>query len=37
MVLVAWLPQLVLLAGLVFGAPDPGSYLADHWSTSRDS
>lgn len=32
MVLVAWLPQLVLLAGLVFGAPDPGSYLADHWS-----
>ena len=32
MVLVAWLPQLVLLAGLVFGAPNPGSYLADHWS-----
>lgn len=32
MVLVAWLPQLVLLAGLVLGAPDPGSYLADHWS-----
>ena len=32
MVLVAWLPQLVLLAGLVFGATDPGSYLADHWS-----
>ena len=32
MVLIAWLPQLVLLAGLVFGAPDPGSYLADHWS-----
>jgi ABC-2 type transport system permease protein len=32
MVLIAWLPQLVLLAGLVFGAPNPGSYLADHWS-----
>ena len=32
MVLIAWLPQLVLLAGLVLGAPDPGSYLADHWS-----
>ncbi len=32
MVLIAWLPQLVLLAGLAFGAPDPGSYLADHWS-----
>jgi ABC-2 type transport system permease protein len=32
MVLIAWLPQLVLLAGLVLGAPDPGSYLGDHWS-----
>lgn len=32
MVLIAWLPQLVLLAGLVFGATDPGSYLANHWS-----
>jgi ABC-2 type transport system permease protein len=32
MVLIAWLPQLVLLAGLVLGAPDPASYLADHWS-----
>jgi ABC-2 type transport system permease protein len=32
MVLIAWLPQLVLLSGLVLGAPDPGSYLADHWS-----
>jgi ABC-2 type transport system permease protein len=32
MVLIAWLPQLVLLVGLVLGAPDPGSYLADHWS-----
>jgi len=32
MVFIAWLPQLVLLAGLVFGAADPGSYLADHWS-----
>ena len=31
-VLIAWLPQLVLLAGLVLGAPDPGSYLADNWS-----
>lgn len=32
MVLVTWLPQLVLLAGLAFGASDPGSYLAEHWS-----
>ena len=31
MVVVAWLPQLVLLAGLVLGAPDPGAYLADNW------
>lgn len=31
MVVVAWIPQLVLLAGLVFGAPAPGDYLADHW------
>ncbi len=28
----AWFPQLVLLAGLVLGAPDPGAYLADHWA-----
>ena len=31
MLVVAWIPQLVLLAGLVFGAPDPGEYIADHW------
>ena len=31
MVVVAWIPQLVLLAGLVFGAPEPGSYISDHW------
>ena len=29
MVIAAWLPQFVLLAGLVLSAPDPGSYLAD--------
>jgi ABC-2 type transport system permease protein len=28
---VAWLPQLVLLAGMVMGNPDPASYLAAHW------
>ena len=27
----AWLPQIALLAGLVLGAADPGSYLGDHW------
>lgn len=27
----AWLPQIVLLAGLVLGAPDPVAYLGDHW------
>jgi ABC-2 type transport system permease protein len=32
MLFAAWLPQLVLLAGLVFGATDPGSYLADNWA-----
>ena len=31
MLVVAWIPQLVLLAGLVFGAPAPGDYIADHW------
>ena len=28
----AWLPQLVLLAGLVLGAADPVGYLGDHWA-----
>jgi ABC-2 type transport system permease protein len=27
----AWLPQLVLLTGLVLGAPDPAAYFGDHW------
>ena len=31
MLLVAWLPQIVLLAGLVFGATQPADYLADNW------
>ena len=31
MVAAAWLPQVVLLAGLVLGAPDPAAYLADNW------
>ena len=31
MLAATWLPQIVLLAGLVLGASDPGSYLADHW------
>jgi len=31
LVAAAWLPQLILLAGLVLGAPDPGHYLAQHW------
>ena len=31
MLLVAWLPQVVLLAGLAFGAEQPGDYLADNW------
>ena len=30
MLAAAWLPQLVLLAGLVLGASDPGGYLADN-------
>lgn len=28
---VAWLPQLVLLVGLVMGNPDPAGYLREHW------
>jgi ABC-2 type transport system permease protein len=28
----AWLPQVVLLAGLVLGAADPVAYLGDHWA-----
>jgi ABC-2 type transport system permease protein len=31
LVAAAWLPQTILLAGLAFGAPDPGHYLAHHW------
>jgi ABC-2 type transport system permease protein len=31
MLIVAWLPQIVLLAGLAFGASQPGDYLVDHW------
>jgi ABC-2 type transport system permease protein len=31
MTAVAWLPQVILLAGLVLGANEPGSYLADNW------
>lgn len=27
----AWLPQLILLAGLAMGDPDPAAYLAAHW------
>ena len=29
--LTAWLPQVLLLAGLTLGASDPGAYLGDHW------
>ncbi len=32
MLVVAWLPQIVLLAGLAFGAPQPGDYLVDNWT-----
>lgn len=31
LVVAAWLPQLVLLTGLVLGAPHPGTYLREHW------
>ncbi|MFN2316054.1 MAG: ABC transporter permease [Gemmatimonadales bacterium] len=27
----AWLPQIILLAGLAMGDPDPAAYLAAHW------
>lgn len=32
MVLVAWLPQFVLLAGRVLGHPEPVSYLDENWT-----
>jgi ABC-2 type transport system permease protein len=32
MTLVAWLPQLVFLAGLAFGAENPATYLQDNWA-----
>jgi ABC-2 type transport system permease protein len=31
MVLITWLPQVVLLAGLAGGADDPAKYLQDNW------
>jgi ABC-2 type transport system permease protein len=31
MLAASWLPQIVLLAGLVLGAPSPTSYFGDHW------
>ena len=31
MLFAAWLPQFVLLTGLVLGAPEPGDYLRDNW------
>jgi ABC-2 type transport system permease protein len=31
MLAAAWLPQVVLLAGLVLGASDPAEYLVDNW------
>jgi ABC-2 type transport system permease protein len=31
MVAAAWLPQLILFAGLSMGDPDPAAYLAAHW------
>jgi hypothetical protein len=31
MALAAWLPQVVLLAGLALGASKPASYLAENW------
>lgn len=31
MVVVAWIPQIVLLVGLTLGASDPAGYLADNW------
>lgn len=32
MLVVAWIPQLVLFLGLVFGDTKPGAYLSDHWA-----
>ncbi len=32
MILVAWLPQFVLLTGRVLGHPDPMAYLGDNWT-----
>ena len=31
MLFAAWLPQFVLLTGLVLGAPEPGVYLRENW------
>jgi ABC-2 type transport system permease protein len=31
MSIVVWLPQLVLLVGLMMGGPDPFQYLSEHW------
>ena len=31
MLFAAWLPQFVLLTGLVLGAPEPGDYLRENW------
>ena len=31
MLFAAWLPQFVLLSGLVLGAPEPGVYLRENW------
>ncbi len=31
MLFAAWLPQFVLLTGLVLGAPEPGVYLQENW------
>ena len=31
MLIVTWIPQIVLLVGLAFGAPQPGDYLVAHW------
>ena len=32
MLVACWLPQFVLAAGLVLGAPDPGAYLRGNWA-----
>ncbi|NQW21496.1 MAG: hypothetical protein HQ477_12385 [Chloroflexi bacterium] len=31
MLLIAWLPQIILMAGLTLGASDPADYLKDNW------